>query len=55
MGFERKIKRNEIRHEYGNKGLKAEWKTYQVHKYGLEEYAKMQKKTVNELLKEKVL
>lgn len=52
MGLERKIKRNEIRTQYGNKGIRNEFKLFQIHKYGLAEYAKMNGKTVDEVLKE---
>lgn len=48
--LERKIKRQEIRNLYGNKNMKNEFRGYQISKYGLQEYAKMQGKTVNEIL-----
>lgn len=35
MSLERKIKRNQIREEYGNKNMKNEWKGYQINKYSL--------------------
>ena len=54
MSLERKIKRNEYRKQYGNKGVKAEWRLYQIHKYSLGGYAKMQNKTIDELMGEKV-
>jgi len=52
MSLERKIKRNQIRKEYGNQNMKNEWKGYQISKYSLGEYAKMQKKTIKQLLAE---
>lgn len=55
MSLERKVKRNQFRNSNGNKGVKADWRVYQVKKYGLETYAKMQKKSIDEVLKEKVL
>lgn len=50
----RKIKRNEIRKTFGNKKMKAEWKINQIHEYGIGEYAKMQKKSVKDILKEEI-
>lgn len=55
MNLERKVRRNQFRKTNGNKGVKADWRVYQVKKYGLETYAKMQHKSVDEILKEKVL
>jgi len=52
--LERKIKRNEIRSQYKNKGLKKEFRLYQVYKYGLGNYAKMQHKTPKEILEERM-
>lgn len=51
--LERKIKRNKIRNDYGNKGLKKEWRLQQVYKYGLGNYAKMQGKTQKQVLEER--
>lgn len=50
--LERKVKRNEIRNQYKNKGLKKEFRLYQVYKYGLGNYAKMQKKKPEDVLRE---
>lgn len=49
----RKIKRNKIRNDYGNKDLKKEWRLQQVYKYGLGNYAKMQGKTQKQVLEER--
>lgn len=49
----RKISRNKIRNDYGNKGLKKEWRLQQVYKYGLGNYAKMQHKTQKQVLEER--
>lgn len=50
--LERKVKRNELRKEYGNKKIANEFKLYQIYKYGIGEYAKMQHKSVNSILNE---
>lgn len=55
MNLERKVRRNQFRNTNKNKGVKAEWRIFQVKKYGLENYAKMQHKSIDEVLKEKVL
>lgn len=52
--LERKIKRNEIRNQYGNKGIKKEFRLFQIYKYGIGNYAKMQHKGVNDILGEDV-
>lgn len=52
--IERKIKRNELRSKYGNKGIKKEFRLYQVYKYGLGNYAKMQGKKQKDILEEEV-
>lgn len=52
--LERKVKRNEIRNQYKNKGLKKEFRLYQVYKYGLGNYAKMQHKTEKQVLEEEI-
>lgn len=48
--FERKVKRNELRNKNGNKGIKKEFRLYQVYKYGIGNYAKMQNKKVSDIL-----
>ena len=50
--LERKIKRNELRNKNGNKGIKKEFRLYQVYKYGLGNYAKMQHKSEKKVLEE---
>lgn len=52
--LERKIKRNELRNQYKNKGIKKEFRLYQVYKYGLGNYAKMQHKTQKDILEEEL-
>lgn len=54
MNLARKIKRNEIRNQFGNKKMKAEHKLWQINKYGLYEYAKMQHKSIDDILKEDI-
>jgi hypothetical protein len=54
MSLERKIKRNEIRNQFGQKNIKKEFRMYQINKYGLANYAKMQHKSVDEILKEEM-
>lgn len=50
--LDRKVKRNELRKQYGNKKMANEFKLYQIYKYGIGEYAKMQNKSVNSILNE---
>lgn len=52
--LERKVKRNELRNKYGNKGVKKEFRLYQVYKYGIGNYAKMQHKSESKILEEDV-
>ena len=52
--LERKIKRNELRNKNGNKGIKKEFRLYQVYKYGIGNYAKMQHKSIKDVLEENV-
>lgn len=54
MNLARKIKRNELRNQFGNKKMKNEHKLWQINKYGLYEYARMQGKTVDDILKEEI-
>lgn len=54
MSLERKIKRNEIRKQFGQKNMRKEFRMYQVDKYGLANYAKMQNKSVDAILKEEM-
>lgn len=50
--LERKVKRNELRSQYGNKGIKKEFRLYQVYKYGIGNYAKMRHKSEKKILEE---
>lgn len=50
--LERRIKRNEIRNQYGNKAIKKEFRLFQIYKYGIGNYAKMQKKSIKDVLGE---
>lgn len=50
----RKLKRNDIKRNFKNKEVKAEFKGYQMAKYGLAEYAKMQGKSINKILNEEI-
>lgn len=52
--LERKVKRNEIRNKNGNKGIKKEFRLYQVYKYGIGNYAKMQNKKIKDVLGEDI-
>ena len=52
--LERKIKRNELRDKYGNKGIKKEFRLYQVYKYGLGNYARMQHISEKKVLEDDV-
>lgn len=52
--LERKVRRNEIKNLYGTKKMKAEWKIAQIHKYGIEEYAKMQHKSIKDVMQSEV-
>lgn len=54
MNLERKIKRNEIRNQFGQKNIRKEFRMYQINKYGLANYAKMHNKTIDEILKEEM-
>jgi hypothetical protein len=49
----RKQKRNELRNLHGNKNLRNEWKGFQINKYGLVEYSKICKKSINQIFTEK--
>lgn len=52
--LERKIKRNKIRNQYGNKEIKKEFRLFQIYKYGIGNYAKMQNKSIKNVLGEDV-
>lgn len=52
--IERKIKRNELRSKHGNKGIRKEFRLYQVYKYGIGNYAKMQHISEKKVLEEDI-
>lgn len=54
MSLERKVKRNELRKLYGHKKMHSEFRLYQINKYGIKEYAKMQHKSVKAVLESEV-
>lgn len=50
--LERKIKRNELRNQYGNKEIKKEFRLFQIYKYGIGNYAKMRHMSEKKILEE---
>lgn len=52
--LERKIMRNKLRKQYGNKKMKREFKIYELDKHGIANYAKMQKKSVKNILEKEL-
>lgn len=40
MGTERKINRNKLKKAYENNKISKAWRTYQINKYGIQEWCK---------------